>query len=141
MKDHGVIVSIGDTATIQLLGRPGNGFRGCLIRQGMHLPGLADIPALAELAAQITTRSAKREHRCAGQKVIQGLFLDGIDTEATGATIGVEDHGTFVILPNETETLFTLLDVTITGAKIALNTPILKFVPVFCGEMSGFHES
>jgi hypothetical protein len=62
-----------------------------LIAQRLKLAGFADIPVLAEFTRQIAASRAKGKHRCTGQKVIEGLFFDGIDAITTGATISAED--------------------------------------------------
>src|SRR5262245_34708382 len=53
---------------------------------------LADAPVLTKATAEIATRGAKAQHASSGQKMIQGLFFDGIDSEAGGCAVaeGIE---------------------------------------------------
>src|ERR1044071_2744595 len=45
-----------------------------------------------ELAGEVATGGAERQHRSPRQEMIQRLLLYGIDTEAAGAPVGVELH-------------------------------------------------
>jgi hypothetical protein len=47
--------------------------------------------------------------------VVQGLFLNGVDTETAGAAIGVQHHSALMVLPHIAEALFTLFDPAIAG--------------------------
>ena len=107
-EDDGVIVGESDTRTAQILCRAGDGFRRCRRGERIDLPRLTDVPILTELAGQITTSRAKGEHGCAREEVVQGFFLDRVDTETTRTTVSGEHH----LLPgagaNKTQATLTI---------------------------------
>ena len=109
MKDHRVIIGIGDAAAAQLLGRAGDGLGTGGIGQGVDLAGLADIPVLAELAGQVAAGGAEREHRGARQEVVERLFLDRIDAVTAGSAIRGEDYLAAEIGADKTESPLPLV--------------------------------
>ena len=80
MKNGRVIVRIGDTRTSQPYGR----LRDVLGLSGKSVvfAGLADVPVLAEFAAQIAATGSERQHGRSGQEVVERLLFDWVDAEA-----------------------------------------------------------
>src|SRR6516164_303316 len=55
-----------------------------------------NVPVLAKKAAHVAACRAHAENTCARQKMIQGLFLDGIDLQSSGRSrtpIGQDECG------------------------------------------------
>jgi hypothetical protein len=71
--------------------------------------------------------------------VIEGLFLDGIDTESTRAAIAIQYQGSLVVFPDIAKSLFPLFDAAISRTEIALNPLIINAVPIF-GWKIGLHD-
>src|SRR5512139_723930 len=113
MEDHRIIVGVGDTAALQLDSGTGNPLRAGGIGQDIHLARLADVPVLAELAGKIAPRRAEGEHRRTGQKVVERLLLDGIDTVTAGAAVGSELDAVFDIGAHETETALAFMELAV----------------------------
>ena len=70
----------------------------------MDFPGLAYIPVLAELAGQVAACRAKRQHRRAGQEMIQRFLIDGVNAVAAGTAIGGEHDLVIQVFPDKTQT-------------------------------------
>ena len=80
-EDHRIVVSeCHALAAVRLRGLR-NRFRRRAIHQRVHLTRLGDVPVLAELARQIAPRRPEREHARARIKLVERLFLDGVDAE------------------------------------------------------------
>src|SRR5260370_41756549 len=92
----------------------------------MHLivAGLGNVPVLAEEAAHIAARCAHAEDACAGQEVIQGFLLDGIDLQRGGRAIAQAVELSAFIDANETESRLSRIDVAMARTKIAVRTAV-----------------
>jgi hypothetical protein len=132
-KDDGVVVGEGDAFAAQGLGRLRNGRRAGLILQAVHLPGFGNVPVLAELAGEIAARCAKGQDAAARIKVVQGLFLDGVHTEAGGSSIGGEHHLIAYPLTDEAGTALAVIEAAVAGTEVALDAAVLQPMPVMGG--------
>jgi hypothetical protein len=63
-----------------------------MLAEDLDFGGLRDVPILAEFAAKIATGGAEREHRCAREAVIVGIFFDWIDQVPIDLAVGGECH-------------------------------------------------
>jgi len=82
MKNRRVVVSIGDARTAEPFGRPRDILGARALGQNVILAGLADVPVLAELAAQIAAAGSERQHRRSRQEMIERFLFHRIDAEA-----------------------------------------------------------
>ena len=142
-KDHRVVVREGDTAATQCVRCLGNGRRRGRIRQRVGFTRLADIPVLAELAAQIATGRAERKHRSSGKKMIQRLLLDGVDAVAARTSVRCEDDLIVFAGAHEAKPALAFVQFAEARADIALNSPVVERMPIFrrdCGRGAGSHD-
>ena len=65
---------------------------------------LADAPVLAKATAEIATGGAKAQHPGPGQKMIQRLFFDGIDSKTGGCAVAERIEFASDILADVAET-------------------------------------
>jgi hypothetical protein len=73
-EDHRIVVGHGDAAAAEPLRSLRNGL-GCRRRgEPINLPGLGDVPVLAEPARQIAARRAEGQHGAGRQEVVERLF-------------------------------------------------------------------
>src|SRR6202043_1923610 len=132
-EDHRVVVGEGDAGAAQARG----GVRDLLGRgtvgEGVDLARLADVPVLAELAGQVAAGGAERQHRGAGQEMVQRLLLDWIDAVAARPAVGLEHDLAALAGAHETEAALPLEQLAGPRAEIALDAPILEAVPVLRG--------
>jgi hypothetical protein len=61
--------------------------------------------------------------------MIEGLFLDRVDAESTGATVGGQNHLIVQSSSNETHSSLALAQSAKAGAEIALNPTIREAMP------------
>jgi hypothetical protein len=66
--------------------------------------GFGNVPVLAEEAAHIAARSAHAEDAGAGQEMIEGLFLDGVNLESGGSAVAEVEEFSVLIDADEAET-------------------------------------
>src|SRR4029077_16231786 len=64
---------------------------------------LADAPVLTKATAEIAAGGAKAQHAGSGEEMIQGLFFDGIDSEAGGSAVAERIEFTPDVLTDVTE--------------------------------------
>src|SRR5690606_26663961 len=93
-------------------------------------PGLGDAPVLAELAAEVASGRAEREHRGAGIKVIERLLLDGIDAKARRAAIGGEHHLATDVLAHVAKGPLSLGQPAVAGTELAQDAAVPGVGPV-----------
>src|SRR5216684_4023107 len=100
----------------------------------MHLivAGLGNVPVLAEEAAHIAPGGAHAEDVCAGQEVIQGFLLDGIDLQRGGRAVAQAVELSAFIDANETESRLSRVDVAMARTKIAVSTAVGLRFPQAC---------
>jgi hypothetical protein len=62
--------------------------------------------------------------------MIQWLFLDGINTKATGAAIGRQDNFIILASANETQSALAFSELAEAGTDVTLQSTIVDLVPV-----------
>ena len=132
MEDDRIVIGEGDGAAAELGGGPGNRLRLRLGLHRVHLAALRGVVVLAEIAGQIAARRAERQHRRAGQEMVQRLLLDRIDAEARGSAIGGQHDPVVLPCPHETQPARTFLQLAISRAQLALDPPVIQQAPEFC---------
>src|SRR5665647_3244529 len=78
----GIVVGIRHALAAETTCGARDGLGTRLVYQGVRLARLRDVPILAELAGKVAAGCAERQHRRAGEKVVERLLLDGVDAEA-----------------------------------------------------------
>lgn len=68
--------------------------------------------------------------------MIEWLLFDGINAEASAATIGRQFHLTFDVLADKAESSITRFQATVSWAKVAGNSAVVCEVPPFSGNES-----
>jgi hypothetical protein len=103
---------------------------GGFILNPIEVAGLRDVPVLAELAGQVAPCGAKRQDRCAGQKMIERFFLDRIDAKARRTAVGGEHD--LVVLPgaHKAQAALAFVQLAIARTDVALDAPIRQSMPV-----------
>jgi hypothetical protein len=129
-QDYGVIVGERDTGATERRGSPRNPLRRGGIREDISVAGFTDIPVLAKLTGQITPGCAKRQDGRPGQEVMQGLFLDRVDTEAARTPISRQHDLIVVPRPHKAKAPLPFVEPTIPRAQVALHPSIVKLVPI-----------
>src|SRR5882672_5277764 len=86
---------------------------------------LADAPVLTKATAEIATGGAKAQHAGSGQKMIQGLFFDGIDSKAGGCAVAERIEFTADVLADVTKTSLAVPQAAETRTKGAQNLAIV----------------
>jgi hypothetical protein len=61
-----------------------------MMHQRVLITTFGNVVVLTEFASQIAARSAKAQHRRAGQKMVQRFFLNRINAKPTRAAIGIQ---------------------------------------------------
>src|SRR5439155_9153817 len=102
--------------------------RGGLARVLVDLR-LADVPVLAELAAEVAARRPEGEDARAGKEVVERLLLDGIDGEAGRAPVARAPQLSAPILADVAEARLPLADETVARAERAEELAALPGVP------------
>src|SRR6202162_6090423 len=89
----------------------------------MHLVvlGFGDIPVLAEKAAHVATRRAQRKNLRARQKMVERLFLDGVNLQGGGRSVAQAVELAALVDADEAESRLALADVTVARAEIAMD--------------------
>jgi hypothetical protein len=62
--------------------------------------------------------------------MVQGLFFDWINTEATGAAIGREHDFTVFARTHETQAALALVQLAVARAEITLHPAVIECVPI-----------
>ncbi|OIQ76063.1 hypothetical protein GALL_422650 [mine drainage metagenome] len=88
VENRRIIVSVGNARTSEPLRHPRNVLGISALGEHVVFARLADVPVLAEFAAQIAAAGPERQHWRPRQEVVERFFLDRVDAEATGAAIG-----------------------------------------------------
>ena len=129
VKYDRVVVGVGDALAAQSGSGLGDHLGVGMVGEGLQLPGLADVPVLAELASEVAPGGAEREDGSAGKEVVERLLLDGIDAVSAGEAVAGENDGTAVIGPDKTEAPLPLLQFAEAGTKVALDPAIVQAMP------------
>ncbi len=129
-ENHRIIIGEGDAAALKLDRCGGDGFRAGLIGQSIKLARFADVPVLAEFAGEVAACRAEGKNRRTGQKVIERLFLDGIDAKTRGAAIGGEHQALRPSGADETKPSLSGAQDATARTKIASEPPIRETGPV-----------
>src|SRR5262249_7805126 len=82
-----------------------------------------------ELAAEVAPGRAERQHRGAGQEVIERLLLDRVDAEARALAVGREDELVAFARAHEAERALAVVQPAVARAEIALDAPVVEGVP------------
>ena len=131
-KNNGIIVSKRDRAAASRHRGMRDRLRRGTILHAVERASLRYIPVLAELAGQVAAGRPEGKDRRAGKKMIERLFLDGIDAEAGRATIGRE-HNLIACAPaHETQPALPLVELAVARADITLEPAVRKRVPIAC---------
>jgi hypothetical protein len=131
VEDDGIVVRERHAGATEPFGCRSKVLRRGRVRQRVGLPRLTNVPILAELARQVAPRRPEREYRSAGVKVVQRLLLDRIHAESTGATVGGEHDRVVLAHPDKAHPALPLPQMAVAGAQVALDAPVVEFVPVF----------
>lgn len=102
--DGGLVVGEGDGVAPVLEGKLGDVFGRDVARVNLIVMGFGNVPVLAEEAAHIAARSAHAEDAGAGQEMIEGLFLDGVNLESGGSAVAEVEEFSVLIDTDEAET-------------------------------------
>jgi hypothetical protein len=95
-----------------------------VLRADLILMGFGDVPVLAEEAAHVASGGADAEDFCAGQKMAERLFFDGIDLESRGRGIAEAKEFATLIDANETEPGLAGTDVAVAGTEVAVEAAV-----------------
>src|SRR5690606_1336970 len=134
MEDDGIVIGVGNAAATQLLGGPCDRFRRSLVHQGIHFPRLADIPVLTELAREIAPGRAKREDRRAGEEMVQGLLLYGIDAEAARSSVRRQYDLATRIGANKTKPPLPFMQLARPGTQCTFHATVPQCLPMTRGK-------
>src|SRR5207253_300761 len=113
-------------------------FRRNMLRAHLIRPRFRNVPILTEKAAHVAARRAHAKDTRARQKMIQRLFLDGVNLQRGRRAISQAKELPILIDANETEPRLTGMDVTMAWTKIAVNSsawlrlPPTGLVQPFC---------
>ena len=131
--DDWIVVSKSNAATTSFECCCGDAFRHGHFAQSLNFSRFRDVPVLTELTSQIAACGSERQDRGAGEKVIEWLLFDRVDTEPCTATVSCQLHLTINILADKAEPSIAGLQVTISGAEVAGNSSVGCLVPPFSG--------
>lgn len=97
----------------------------------MHLVAarFRDVPILAEEAAHVAPRGAEGKNFCAGEKMIERLFLDGINLNRSGRRVAEAVKLSALINANETEAGLSVSDMAVARAEITMHFAARVDVP------------
>ncbi len=126
---HRIVVGEGDAAAAERGSRPRDALGGRLVGQRVGLARAADVPVLAVAAREIASGGAKGENGSSREEVVQGLLLDGVDTEAAGAPVAGENDLIPYASANEAQAALALGEPACAGAHIALDPAVFPAVP------------
>ena len=112
------------------IGGIGDRLRRCGVGERVDLLRLGDVPVLTEAARQVAAGGAERQHRRAGQEVVERLLLDRIDAEPRRAAVGREDDFAALHRPHEAQATLALAHLAGTRADVALHPTVAKRMPV-----------
>src|SRR5207245_4150805 len=91
-----------------------------------------NVPVLAEKAAHIAARGAHAEDARAGQKVIERLFLDGINLQRGGRAMSQVIEFSALIDADEAESRLSRMNVAMPRAKVAVDAAGRFRLPPAC---------
>src|SRR3546814_9106871 len=82
------------------------------------------------MAGEVAACGAERQHRGAGQEVVQRLLLDRVDAEPAGASVGGQYDRVVLPGPHEAQAARTLLQPAEAWAHLALHPPVVEHPPM-----------
>src|SRR5438132_14396228 len=100
------------------------------VGERVHLAGLGHVPVLAELAGEIASGRAEREHTRPRQEMIERLLFDGIDAKAAGPAVAEELDAAGFRPAYETQPSLPIVQLAGPGADVALHASVVEQVPV-----------
>ena len=87
--------------------------------------------------ARLQPGGAERQHRGAGQEVVQRLLLDRVDAEPTRPPVRREHDLVVLAGSNEAHPALALVELAGPGAHIALDATVVERMPVLGGNDRG----
>ena len=104
------------------------------VGQRVDFARFADIPVLAELAAQVAAGRAERQHRRAGQKMVERLFLDRVDAITARPAVSGEHDLLILAGAHEAEAPLPFVQLAITRTHVALHAAVVERMPIPPGD-------
>src|SRR5215472_16027492 len=104
-------------------------FRRNRLRTDLIRVRFGNVPVLAEEAAHVAPRRSHTENSSARKKMIQGLFLDGINLQRGWRAVAQAVELAALIDSNEAESGLAGTDVAVARAEIAVNFPVRLRLP------------
>ena len=129
-EDRRIVVGECHTATTHFDCHPGQVLGRRPVGEGVDLTRFGDIPVLAELARQVAACGAEREHRRAGQKVVERLLLHGVDAKSAGPAVAGEHDLVVGAGADEAQAALTLAQLARPRAHVALDPAVVEAVPM-----------
>src|SRR6266571_6990082 len=129
-KDRRVVVGERHAAATQRRGRLREQTRRGGVRKRVDLPGLRDVPVLAEPAGEVAARGAERQHRRARQEVVKWLLLYRIDAKPAGTSIRRQHDPIGGTATHEAQPALPLMQPARPRADVALNAAVVESMPI-----------
>ena len=120
----GFVVGESDGAAAVLDGEQRNVFGREMFGVNLIVMGFGDVPILAEETTHVAAGGAHAEDARAGKKMIEGLFLDGIDLEGGGRSVAEAVEFAVLVGADVTEAGLAVADVAMARAEVAVNAVI-----------------
>jgi len=122
--DGGFVVGEGDGSAAVFFGEQRNVFGRDVFGVDLILVGFGDVPILAEETAHIAAGGAHAEDAGAGEKMIEGLFFDGVDLQGGGSGVAEAVEFAVFVGADIAETGLALADVTVARAKVTVDAVV-----------------
>jgi hypothetical protein len=119
--DGGLVVGEGEGVAAVLESQKRHIFRRNRLRVNLVLAGFGNIPVLAEEAAHVASGRAHAEDARAGQEMIEGLFLDGINLQSGGSAVAEAVEFAVAIDADEAKAGLSGMNVAMAGTEIAVD--------------------
>ena len=130
VEHDGVVVRERDAAAAERLGHARELLRARRVGELVDLARLGDVPVLAILARQVTSRCPERQDRRPRQVMIQRLFLYRVDAEPARSAVARQNDLMVSPRPNEAQALLSLVQLARARTDVALDAPVGQRVPV-----------
>src|SRR5271157_753895 len=122
--DGGFVVGEGDGMAAMPEGEEGNFFGRKVAGVDLILMGFGDVPILAEETAHVASGGAHAEDFCAGKKMAERLFLDGIDLKSGGGSVAEAEEFAILVDADEAETRLAGADVAVARTEVAVDAVV-----------------
>src|SRR5436309_4514583 len=130
VEHDGVVVRERDAAAAERLGHARELLRARRVGELVDLARLGDVPVLAILARQVTSRCPERQDRRPRQVMIQRLFLYRVDAEPARSAVARQNDLMVSPRPNEAQALLSLVQLARARTDVALDALVGQRVPV-----------